>query len=144
MSKLTRRALREHLLKLLYLRDFHDSNELDEQFDLYMTGFADFDPESEEAGEIKERYELIVSKMSEIDSLIEKAAKGWKFNRIGKAELGILRIALYEMKYDNEIPDTVAINEAVEIAKKYGSDDSSYGFVNGVLGSFAGKFDEKP
>ncbi len=137
MSTLTRRSLREHLLKLLYLRDFHESSELDEQIELYITGFAELDLTSEEAREIRKRYDSIVSRLSEIDSLIEKSARGWKFNRIGKAELGILRIAIYEIKYDDEVPDSVAINEAVEIAKKYGSDDSSYGFVNGVLGGLA-------
>ena len=64
--------------------------------------------------------------------VLANAASGWKLNRMGKAELAILRIAVYEMLYDQEVPEKVAINEAVELAKKYGSDMSS-GFVNGVL-----------
>jgi len=130
MGTLTRRALREHLLKLLYLRDYHDPEEFGEQFELYISNFTDI----EDAAEIRERYDAIVSHLGEIDSMIEKAASGWKFNRIGKIELMVLRIALYEIKYDEEVPDKVAINEAIEISKIYGSDDMSYGFVNGVLG----------
>ncbi|MCR5685163.1 MAG: transcription antitermination factor NusB [Lachnospiraceae bacterium] len=139
MSTLTRRSLREHLLKLLYLRDFHTADELDEQFDLYISCYTDLSGESDEAGSIRERYDSIVSKLSEIDSLIERSARGWKFNRIGKTELNILRIAIYEMKYDESVPESVAINEAVEITKQYGSDDSSYGFVNGILGTLSEK-----
>ena len=68
----------------------------------------------------------------EIDEKINEVAKGWKTQRMGKADLSILRLAVYEMKYDEEIPVNVAINEAVELAKKFGSDDSP-AFVNGIL-----------
>ena len=60
-------------------------------------------------------------------------AKGWKTGRMGKAELAILRLAVYEMKYDEDVPVKVAINEAVELAKKFGGDESP-AFVNGILG----------
>ena len=132
MASMTRRALREHLLKLLYLREFHDKNEFDEQFGLYIGNFTNI----EESNELRERFDLIVSKLDEIDKMIESAAVGWKFNRIGKIELMILRIALYEIKFDDSVPDKAAVNEAVELSKIDGSDDSSYGFVNGVLGRF--------
>ncbi|MBP5331332.1 MAG: transcription antitermination factor NusB [Lachnospiraceae bacterium] len=132
MASMTRRALREHLLKLLYLREFHDKDEFDEQFGLYIGNFTNI----EESNELRERFDLIVSKLDEIDKMIESAAVGWKFNRIGKIELMILRIALYEIKFDDSVPDKAAVNEAVELSKIYGSDDSSYGFVNGVLGRF--------
>ena len=132
MASMTRRALREHLPKLLYLREFHDKNEFDEQFGLYIGNFTNI----EESNELRERFDLIVSKLDEIDKMIESAAVGWKFNRIGKIELMILRIALYEIKFDDSVPDKAAVNEAVELSKIYGSDDSSYGFVNGVLGRF--------
>ena len=75
---------------------------------------------------------LIAKKVPEIDESINQIATGWKTGRMGKAELTILRLAVYEMKYDDEIPVGVAINEAVELAKKFGSDDSP-AFVNGIL-----------
>ena len=76
--------------------------------------------------------EAIVEAEGSIDMILSEAATGWRLNRMGKAELAILRIAVYEICYDEEVPDKVAINEAVELAKKYGN-DASYGFVNGVL-----------
>lgn len=63
---------------------------------------------------------------------INEVAKGWKTGRMGKAELAILRLAVYEMLYDEEVPVKVAINEAVELAKTFGGDDSA-AFVNGIL-----------
>ena len=71
-----------------------------------------------------------------IDSLIDsKLKKGWTIKRISKTSLAILRLAVYEMKYVDSVPESVAINEAVELAKKYTVDESK--FINGVLGSIA-------
>ena len=73
-----------------------------------------------------------------IDALLEETSKGWKTSRMGKVELTILRLAVYEMKFDEDIPEKVAINEAIELSKKFGGDDAP-GFVNGVLAKLAGK-----
>ena len=128
---MTRRQLREHLLKLLYLRDFHESEEIAEQNSLYFEVFA---PQTEEeCSQVNTRYDSIISRLGEIDSIISGAMTGWKLSRIGKIELNILRIAVYEIRFDEDVPDRVAINEAVELAKYYGSEDSSYGFINGIL-----------
>ena len=81
---------------------------------------------------LKERAEMIMVKIPELDEMINQVAEGWKTRRMGKLELTILRLALYEMKYDDAIPDKVAINEAVELAKKFGGNDSP-AFVNGIL-----------
>jgi len=71
-------------------------------------------------------------KVPELDEKIDEVAKGWKTRRMGKVELAILRLAVYEMKYDEEVPEKVAINEAVELAKKFGGSDAP-AFVNGIL-----------
>jgi len=68
----------------------------------------------------------------EIDKKIEEVSKGWKVSRINYIDLSLIRLAYYEMKYDEDVPVAVAINEAVDIAKIYGEDDS-YSFVNGIL-----------
>lgn len=81
---------------------------------------------------IREKVTHIFNELKEIDALIEGSAKRWSIDRIAKIELAILRVAIYDMKYDN-IPVQVAVNEAVELSKKYGDDQSSK-FVNGVLG----------
>lgn len=79
---------------------------------------------------------------NEIDSIIEKNSIRWKKNRISKVAISIMRLAVYEMMYERDIPESVSINEAVEITKKYSTKDES-SFVNGVLGSIA-KDLEKP
>ena len=81
---------------------------------------------------IKTRYQKIEQKLGEIDSILTQATSGWKLNRMGKVDLNLLRLAVYEIRYDEEIPVKVAINEAVELAKIYGG-DSSAGFINGIL-----------
>jgi N utilization substance protein B len=73
--------------------------------------------------------------MAEIDAMIEQSAKGWDLSRMNKVDLAILRLAVYEMKY-GETPIGVAINEAVELAKKFSSDEAP-AFINGVLGKAA-------
>ena len=80
----------------------------------------------------------IAEKLPELDEKINAVARGWKTNRMGKVEVSLLRLATYEILYDEEIPEKVAINEAVELAKRYGTDDSS-SFVNGILGELVKK-----
>lgn len=75
----------------------------------------------------------VLNSLKEVDELIEERATGWPIDRIAKMDLPILRVAIYEIKHREDIPVGVSINEAVEIAKKYGSDDSAR-FINGILG----------
>ena len=131
---MTRRELRDHLIKMLYMRDFHENDEIDEQNMLYLSLFAGIEDEAV-SKEISDRYRQVVDKLGVIDSLISRVAKGWKLSRIGRMDLNILRLAAFEITYDEEVPDKVAVNEAVELAKEYGCDESSYGFVNGILSS---------
>jgi len=84
--------------------------------------------------------------MEESDRLIEEHAYRWSKTRLSKVSLSILRLALFEMQYVDESPASVAINEAVELAKKYGEEDEA-SFVNGILGSVMrknGDADERP
>ena len=81
-------------------------------------------------------YEKIAEKLPEIDKLINETAIGWDTQRMGKVELTIIRLAVYEIRFDETVPTGVAINEAVELAKKFGQEGSS-GFVNGILAKFA-------
>lgn len=127
---MTKREEREHLFKLLFCKDFHDVAELKEQIELYQEQQEIIS--EEEFAPVKAKLEAIVAEEGTIDMILSNVAEGWRLNRMGKAELTILRIATYEIRYDEDVPDKVAINEAVELAKKYGNDASS-GFVNGVL-----------
>ena len=93
-------------------------------------------PTEEEAAYIRDRFHKIEEKIEDLDKMLNEASKGWKVNRMSKVDLAIMRLAVYEMKMDEDIPVKVAINEAVELAKKFGGDDSP-AFVNGVLAKLA-------
>ena len=127
---MTRREAREHLFRMLFRKDFYNEDDLNEQVELYFSLMRE--PEEKEVEDLTNRFHLILDKLDEIDSMIEGAASGWKLNRLGKVELTLLRIATYEIRFDDTIPTPVAINEAVEIAKKFGEDNSP-GFINGIL-----------
>ena len=128
---MTRSEMREHVFKLIFRVPFHDKNELREQIDYYFDGLTDVNEKDYEY--IKNKALLVCELSDDIDEKIKLVSEGWPVDRIGKAELAIMRLAVYEMLYDDDIPVNVAINEAVELAKSYGSDDNAASFVNGVL-----------
>jgi len=132
--KMSRREIREHLFRMLFRKDFHEVTELNEQIDLYFDSLKE--PREDELHYLKERFQNIMEKIPDIDTILAEASSGWKLNRMGKVDLTIMRLAIYEIKYDKDIPTKVAINEAVEIAKIFGG-DSSGSFVNGVLAKLA-------
>ncbi|MBP3544498.1 MAG: transcription antitermination factor NusB [Lachnospiraceae bacterium] len=129
---MTRRELRENTFLLLFQNDFYPQEELDGQMKLYLSQM-DMDKFSEtEKEEMKARASLAMEKAAELDEKINAVAEGWKSSRMGKVELTILRLALFEILFDDNVPQGVAINEAVELAKKFGGDDSP-SFINGIL-----------
>lgn len=127
---MTRHTIRKHIFSMLFRVEFYDSDEIPAQDELYMDSIEKVTDEEREYMENK--TEKIIAKLEEIDSRLEETSEGWKVSRMGKVELTILRLAVYEILYDEEIPTNVAINEAVELAKVYGG-DTSPAFVNGVL-----------
>lgn len=104
--------------------------------ELEKLALAQKEQEEKDKAEITDKYERIISKKAEIDKSIEEKAVGWNLKRMGKVDLTLLRLAVFEIMFDDEIPTSVAINEAVELAKKFGQDESP-SFVNGVLAKFA-------
>lgn len=129
-----RHEQREQLFKLLFRVEFNSLDDMPEQVRLF---FEDDEIEYTEAvmEAIEAKYAKIQEKLSEIDGLLNEKAEGWNVSRMGKVELAVLRIAVFEILYDEDIPNTVAINEAIEIAKKYGQ-EASGGFVNAILAKF--------
>ncbi|MDF2845024.1 MAG: hypothetical protein K0R00_3450 [Herbinix sp.] len=130
----TRREKREHIFLMLFRKDFHEVTELNEQMELYIAELEQ--PSLEEYAYLTSRIQSIVEKLDEIDQILSEASSGWKLNRMSKVDLTILRLAIFEIRFDEDIPVKVAINEAVEIAKTFGGDDSP-GFINGVLAKLA-------
>lgn len=131
---MVRTELREHIFKMLFQIEFNDAAEMPEHLTNYFEMLEDAAEKDKEY--IRKKYEAIVSHVPEIDALINENTKGWKTSRMNKVDLTILRLGAYEMKWDDEIPTGVAINEAVELAKKFSGGDSP-SFVNGVLGKLA-------
>jgi N utilization substance protein B len=132
-----RHEQREQLFKLLFRVEFNTPDDMPEQVKLF---FQDDEIEYTEAAmeAIQSKFAKVSKKLSEIDGLLNEKAEGWNIERMGKVELTVLRIAVYEILFDDDIPDTVAINEAIEIAKKYGQ-SASGSFVNAVLAKFVKK-----
>lgn len=130
---MTRRELREHVFLMLFRVEFHEEGEMTEQL-----GLLEEDLEHAQAKDVEyinRKCNDIIEKLPEIDAAINESTTGWKTSRMSKVDLSIIRLAVYEMKYEEDIPAKVSINEAVELAKNYGSDTSA-SFVNGVLAKF--------
>ena len=135
---MTQHDKRCELFKGVFLLSFFDREEGMEAFKR-LDGKHITDEDSVEkmpddvSEEILARLEDLTDHLSEIDSIIDEYATDWRRDRMAKVDLAVIRLAVYEIKFDDNIPEGVAINEAVEIAKEYGG-DSSPSFVNGVLG----------
>lgn len=129
-----RREMREHIFKLLFLNEFNGTEEMPQQIQLYFDGLEDLNPV--EQAYMENKYAKITEHLEELDSILNEKSAGWKTKRMSKVDLNILRLAVYEMKYDEDVPVKVAINEAIEISKSFGGEDSA-SFVNGVLGKIA-------
>lgn len=127
---MSRTELREHIFRMLFRIEFNSAEEMKDQEGFY------FEELEEAAGKdqeyILEKYRAIVAKKEEIDALLNEVSDGWKTSRMNRVDLTILRLAVYEIQWDEDVPTGVAINEAVELAKKYSSDDGP-SFVNGIL-----------
>lgn len=132
---MSRRELREQIFKFIFRIEFNEREEMAEQEQFFFEEY-ELDITQEDIEHISQKSNSIIEKLDEIDELINKHAKGWTTQRMGKVDLTILRLAVYEIEFDSDVPTGVAINEAVELAKKYGQEESS-GFINGVLAKFA-------
>ncbi len=127
---MTRREIREQVFKMLFRVEFYNQEEMSEQIALCEDDACSW--KEKDKTYIFEKVEKISEKLEEIDAKINEVSEGWKTGRMGKVDLTLIRLAVYEMLYEEDVPAKVAINEAVELAKQYGTDDSP-SFVNGVL-----------
>ena len=131
---MTRRQLRENVFKMLFRVEFHDDKELPEQLILFED---ELEPISEdEKIYMTNKYKDIYAHIEELDAAINEVSKGDNIGVAVNVDLTLIRLAVYEIRFEEEIPVKVSINEAVELAKKYGTDDSP-AFVNGILAKFA-------
>lgn len=126
-----RHELREQIFKLLFRVEFNPPEDMPEQMKLFVEDNEEMTAQKD-ADYVTQRFEKVQEKITEIDKLIDDNTEGWDTSRMGRVEVTVLRLAVYELLFDEDIPDSVAINEAVEIAKKYGQ-DASGGFINAIL-----------
>ncbi len=127
---MNRSEMREQAFVLLYESEFFKDRPCSELEEIYSENIAELSDYA------KQLFEGTSEQAEQLDSVIEKYLKGWKLNRVSKVNLSILRLALYEINNCESVPESVVINEAVELAKKYsGKEDSR--FVNGILGSYS-------
>jgi N utilization substance protein B len=145
MKPLSRRRAREIALQVLYSIDANADVEPKSALAFYFDRFAAEereDGDEAEAGPVDQSYvETLVREVSErraeIDDLLGQLSRNWRVERIARVERTILRMALYELKFRDDIPARVSINEAIELAKRFGSADAP-AFVNGLLDSALG------
>lgn len=129
---MSRKKAREEAMKLIYQMDI--KSESSDEILKYFYEELEKPLEAEEMDYINQSVKGISENIPFIDSYIERYSKGWKINRIGKVDLAIMRLAIYEMLERQDVPPVVAVNEAIEMAKKYCSDNSP-NFINGILGN---------
>lgn len=127
---MSRTELREHIFRMLFRIEFNSAEEMKKQEGFYFEDLEEATGKDQEY--ILDKYRAIVEKKEEIDALLNEVSEGWKTTRMNRVDLTIMRLAVYEIKWDEDVPTGVAINEAVELAKKYSSDDGP-SFVNGIL-----------
>ena len=131
---LTRSRGREIVLKILFQAEWEDIQDVDMAITEYVTGLADEPLEENDPATsfAKKRLKDILACREELDDLIRKNSSHWKLDRMACVDRNILRLGVFELCRCHDIPPKVAINEAVELAKKFGTDESG-AFINGIL-----------
>jgi len=124
----SRKLAREMAVEFLFQIEFQKAD-IKEQVEDFLDSLQ---PDNFDKNYFFEIVNGVLNSQAEIDELISKNAKGWTLDRIAKVDLAILRVAIYEIRHREDIPLSVSINEAVEIAKKFGTDESGK-FINGLL-----------
>ena len=128
----SRSELREKIMVILYQIDIYNERKVSYEVDEVIKENIEIDNEF-----VKDIVYGVITYKSELDSIANSLMKDWTIDRLDKSGASIMRMALYELKY-MDTPEVVVINEAVELAKKYG-EDSSKNFVNGILASIVNK-----
>ena len=143
---MSRHTARIHAMNLVFQLPFHperSGDELCSAVEQYIADLPDLQehlrgltPDDEERGFISGQALGVFGRLAEIDGLIEERLRDWDFGRIAKIDLSLLRLAVFEMRYSDDVSTATAINEAVELAKLYGTEESP-AFINGILGQIA-------
>lgn len=126
---MNRSTMREHVFKMIFSYEFDSNQEINEHIGHYL---EEVKTKEVESLYMTNRVVGLIDKKEEIDVQINEVSTKWPISRMAKVDLAILRLMTYEIQFDDDIPTTVAINEGIELAKKYGGDNSPK-FVNGII-----------
>ena len=132
---MSRRSARKNAFVLLYQMGFNTAEEYEQMKNVFFAEQEEAVTEEEKAYIVR-TVEGAKANVADIDAMIDRVAKGWNTQRMNQVDLAILRLAVYELEYSKEAPVGVIINEAVELAKRFSSDEAP-AFINGVLGKIA-------
>lgn len=137
---ITRREAREYAFALLFAKTFNPDEPVDE---FYRTELENAEIEfGDQIDYVQSVLFGVADRSAEIDELISKHAEGWSVGRLAKVTLSVMRLCIYEMMAVNDVPKRVALNEAVELAKKYGEDNAP-AYINGVLNTISHKLPDR-
>jgi N utilization substance protein B len=130
-NNMSRRTARKHIFNLIFQQEYHPEESLSELIVKYKEEYEDYD--SKDNAFIFSQCKGIIENKEVLDKAITEAAVGWTADRMAKTDLSLLRLATYEILFVDDIPDTVSINEALELSKNF-CDEKGTKFINGVLG----------
>lgn len=136
---MSRRIARKHIFNIIFQTEFYNDEDINDIIDNYDENIKESNDADKEF--IKNELKGIIDNKKEIDNIINKYAVGWSIERIAKVDIAILRLAVYEIVFSNDIPQKVSVNEAVELAKEFSSDKSP-AFINGILGKIVSSYEE--
>ncbi|MBO5757660.1 MAG: transcription antitermination factor NusB [Clostridia bacterium] len=137
MAQQSRKMQREAVFSLLFERDFRRDETPEEVFATWCEQNGE-----PEGNYVKDTFFGVCEKQDEIDATIERHSNGWKVARLTRVSRAVIRLCVYEMANAKDVPATVAINEAIELSKKY-DDEKARSFVNGVLNGIKAEYDAK-
>jgi len=132
---MSRKQSREFAMQLLYQMELRGDDDREDQLALAFEE-SELTYSNKDREYIEDIVKGVFNNLAELDEVVEHNAKGWKLSRLAKIDLSILRLCIYEIKYREDIPFIISVNEAVELAKKYGTEDSG-SFINGILSNAA-------
>ena len=133
---MSRKSDRKHALCMVFHRDFNKDESTEDTLAYYLENFAE--EGVSEMDFILQEIDGVFNNLNEIDQKIDETSSTWGISRISKVDLAIMRLAVYEILYADDIGDSVSINEAVELAKTFSGEESGK-FVNGILGQIVRK-----
>lgn len=138
---MNRSSLREHAFRILYELEFLEDPDVEGVIGTYLENFSEEKAGKKERAFISREVTGVYERRHSLDEMLEPYVKRWSVDRLGKVDVSILRLALFEIRFMPDIPVSVSVKEAVDLAGRYAQEEAA-GFINGILGSIAASEEE--